>query len=61
MFEDLSARVKMDEEAATRIQKEWDELLQKDAATSERAVEVLAELETERDFRWKAEDRSMAL
>ena len=27
MFEDLSARVKLDEEAATRIQKERDELL----------------------------------
>ena len=27
MFEDLSARVKQDEEAATRVRKEWDELL----------------------------------
>ena len=27
MFEDLSARVKLDKEAATRIQKEQDELL----------------------------------
>ena len=27
MFEDLSARVKLDEEAAARIQKEQDELL----------------------------------
>ena len=27
MFEDLSARVKLDEEAAARIQKERDELL----------------------------------
>ena len=26
MFEDLSARVKLDEEAATRLQKKWDEL-----------------------------------
>ena len=47
MFEDLSARVKLDEEAAARIRKEQDELLQKDAAASERAVEVLAELEME--------------
>ena len=46
MFEDLSARVKLDEEAAARIRKERDELLQKDAAASERAVEVLSELET---------------
>ena len=27
MFEDLSARVKLDEEAATRLRKERDELL----------------------------------
>ena len=35
MFEDLSARVKQDEEAAARIRKEQDELLQKDAAASQ--------------------------
>ena len=46
MFEDLSVRVKLDEEAVTRIRKERDELLQKDATASERAVEVLSELET---------------
>ena len=61
MFEDLSARVKMDEEAAARIQKERDELLQKDVAASERVVKVLAELEMRRDLRRKAEDRSTAL
>ena len=51
MFEDLSMRVKLDEEAATRIQKEQDELLQKDATTSQQAIEVLAELETEQNLR----------
>jgi len=35
MFVDLSARVKLDEEAAARIQKERDELLQKDAKASQ--------------------------
>ena len=35
MFEDLSARVKLDEEVAARLRKERDELLQKDAAASE--------------------------
>ena len=30
MFEDQSARVKLDKEAAARIRKEWDKLLQKD-------------------------------
>ena len=61
MFEDLSARVKQDEEAAARVQKEWDELLQKDADASQRAIELLEELEMERDLKLKAEDRSMAL
>ena len=61
MFQDLSARVQQDEEAAARVRKEWDELLQKDAAASQRAIQVLAELETEQDLKWKAEDRSMAL
>ena len=61
MFEDLSARVKVDEEAAARLRKEQDELLQKDAATSEQAAELLAELETERDLKLKAEERSMVL
>ena len=27
MFEDLSVRVKQDKEVATRVRKEWDELL----------------------------------
>ena len=44
MFEDLSARMKVDEEATARLQKEQDELLQKNAAASERAGELLAEL-----------------
>ena len=61
MFEDLSARVKLDEEAAVRIRKERDEMLQKDAAASERAIEVLAKLEMEQDLRRMAEDRSTAL
>ena len=47
MFEDLSARMKVDEEVTARLRKERDELLQKNAAASERAVEVLAKLETE--------------
>ena len=34
MFEDLSARVKQGEEVAARVQKERDELLQKDADAS---------------------------
>jgi len=44
MFEDLSARTKLDEEEITRLQKEQDELLQKNATASERVGELLAEL-----------------
>ena len=51
MFEDLSARVKQDEEVAARIQKERDKLLQKDVEASQRAIEVQAKLEMERDLR----------
>ena len=61
MFEDLSARVKLDEEAAAKIRKERDELLQKGPKASQRAVEVLSKLEMERDLRRKAEERSTAL
>ena len=61
MFEDLSVRVKQDAEEATRVRKEWDEMLQKDADARQQAVELLAELEMERDLRLKAEDRSTVL
>ena len=61
MFEDIAARVKLDEEEAAQIKKEWDELVRKDVEASKRAAEVLSELETERDLRRKAEDRSTAL
>ena len=57
----MSARVKVDEEATARLRKELDELLQKEAVASERAGKLLAELETERDLRLKAEERSTAL
>ena len=51
MFEDLSTRVKLDKEVVARIQKEQDKLLQKDVEAGQWAMEVLAELETERDLR----------
>ena len=61
MFADLSAKVKLEEEEAARILKERDKLLEKDAQASKRDVEVLKELETERDLRRKAESRATAL
>ena len=61
MFEDLSARSKLDGEEIARLKKERDELLQRNAAANEKAGEVLKELEMERDLRRKAESRAAAL
>ena len=61
MFQDLSVRVRRDEEAATRVRKEQDELLQKDVKACQRVVDLLAEVEKERDLKLEAEDRSAAL
>ena len=61
MFEDLSARTKLDEEEIARLRKEQDELLQKNAVASEKAGELLAELQTKRDLKLKAEERSATL
>ena len=61
MFEDLSARSKLDGEEIARLKKERDELLQRNATANEKAGEVLKELEMERDLRWKAESRAMSL
>ena len=61
MFEDLAARVKLDEEEAAQIKKERDKLVRKDVEASKRATEVLSELETERDLKREAEDRSSNL
>ena len=61
MFEDLSAWTKLNEEEIARLRKERDELLQKNAAAGEKASELLAELQTERDLKLKAEERSATL
>ena len=60
-FEDLKARSELEVEEATRILKERDELLEKDAQASRRAVEAQNELETERNLRRKAESEAVAL
>ena len=61
MFEDLSVRSKLDGEEITRLKKERDELLERNATANEKAGEVLKELEMERDLRRKAESRATAL
>ena len=47
MFEDLSTRSKLDGEEIARLQKERDELLQRNATANEKVSEVLKELEME--------------
>ena len=61
LFQDLSVRVQQDEEAAAKVRKEQDELLQKDADACQRAVDLLAKLERERDLKLEAKERSAAL
>ena len=61
MFEDLSARSKLDGEEIARLQKERDELLQRNAVANEKVGEVLNELEMERDLQRKAKSRVMDL
>ena len=43
------------------MRKEWDELLQRDAETRQRIIDLLAEAEKEQDLRLGAEERSAAL
>ena len=54
-------RVQQDEEATTRVRKEWDELVQKDAEAYHQAIDLLTELERERDLKLEAKERSVAL
>ena len=61
MFEDLSAMSKLDVEEIARLRKERDELLQNNAMASEKAGELLVELQTERDLKLKAKERSATL
>ena len=42
-FEALSVRSWKDDEEATRVRKEWDELLQRDAETRQRILDLLGE------------------
>ena len=60
-FDELSERPRWDEEEATRVQKEHDELLQRDVETRQWIINLLAEAEKERDLRLVAEERSATL
>jgi len=60
-FEALSARSQKDEEEAARVRKERDELLQRDVETRQRILDLLGEVEKERDLRLGAKEKLMAL
>ena len=61
MLRDLSVRVRQDKEEATRVRKEWDELLQRAIEARQRVLNLLAKVEKERELKLGAEGRSMAL
>ena len=60
-FEALSARSWRDNEEATKVRKERDELLQKDAKTFQHILDLLAKVEKERELKLGAEEKLMAL
>ena len=60
-FEALSARSRKDDEEAARVRKEWDGLLQKDVETCQQILDLLGEVEKERDLRLGAEEKLVAL
>ena len=60
-FEALSVRSWKDDEEATRVRKEWDELLQKDTETRQWILDLLSKVEKERDLRLGAEEKLTAL
>ena len=61
MLQDLAARARQHVDEATRVEKQWDELLQRDVETCQRIVDLLDELEKEWELKLRAEGRSMAL
>jgi len=60
-FEALLVRSQKDDEEAARVRKERDELLQKDVETCQRILDLLGEVEKERDLKLGAEEKLVAL
>ena len=61
MLQDLAARAWQDAEEATRVQKQRDELLQRDAEARQRIIDLLEEVGKERELKLQAEERSATL
>ena len=60
-FEALSVRSWKDDEEAARVRKVRDELLLKDAKTHQRILDLLAEVEKERELKLGAKEKLVAL
>ena len=60
-FEALSARSWKDNKEATSVRKEQDELLQKDAKTHQRILDLLDKVEKERDLKLGAKEKLTAV
>ena len=60
-FEALSVRSRRDDEEAAKVRKERDELLQKDAETHQQILDLLAEVEKDRELNLGAEEKLTAL
>ena len=54
-------RSQKDEEEAARVRKERDELLQKDAETCQQVLDLLGEVEKERELKLGAKEKLTAL
>ena len=60
-FETLMVRSWRDNEEAAKVRKEQDKLLQKDAETRQRILDLLAEVEQEQELKLGAEEKLAAL
>ena len=54
-------RVRQDEEEATRVRREQDQLLQRDAETHQWILDLLAKAEKERELKLVVEEKLAAL
>jgi len=60
-FEALSVRSRRYDEEAAKVRKEWNELLQKDIETHQGILDLLVEVEKERELKLGVEEKLMAL
>ena len=60
-FETLSVRSRRDNKEATRVRKEWDKLLQKDAETHQWVLDLLGKVEKEMELKLGAEEKLAAM